>query len=147
MRKALIAAIVASALFAVGAFAANFAVETEDVASGSNPVTACADAVKIEFRPAAWAGDTYTVAGLDVTFRDATGEGGALQATNDCNGKDAAVVVERTSGDTEIDNLTVTSTGTLPVTFTAIPVSDIVGAAVLVENIYLDDLGDQIPTP
>ncbi len=36
MRKGIIAAIVAVALFAVGAFAATFSVTTEDVASGTD---------------------------------------------------------------------------------------------------------------
>ena len=49
MRKAIIAAIVATALFAVGAFAANFVVSSEDVASGANNVSACAPHVDVDF--------------------------------------------------------------------------------------------------
>jgi ABC-type phosphate transport system substrate-binding protein len=49
MRKGLIATAVAVALFAVGAFAASFAVSSEDTASGSNAVKRCADNVVIEF--------------------------------------------------------------------------------------------------
>jgi len=49
MRKALIAVAVATALFAVGAFAASFAVNSEDIASGANDVTACAAQVDIDF--------------------------------------------------------------------------------------------------
>jgi hypothetical protein len=49
MRKGLIATAVAVVLFAVGAFAASFAVSSEDTASGSNPVKPCADDVRIEF--------------------------------------------------------------------------------------------------
>lgn len=41
MRKWIIAAIVAGALFAVGAFAASFALNAQDVSSGADPVAAC----------------------------------------------------------------------------------------------------------
>lgn len=44
MRKALIAVIAAAVLFAVGAFAADLAVNSDDVASGEAPVGACGDA-------------------------------------------------------------------------------------------------------
>jgi hypothetical protein len=49
MRKGLIATAVAVALFAVGAFAASFAVESEDTASGSNAVKPCAENVAVDF--------------------------------------------------------------------------------------------------
>jgi len=49
MRKALIAAAVATALFAVGAFAASFTVSSEDIASGTNPVDSCADSATVDF--------------------------------------------------------------------------------------------------
>ncbi len=57
MRKALIAVVVASALFAVGAFAASFAVDSENIASGSADVDGCADvalvdSAKLVIRPA-----------------------------------------------------------------------------------------------
>ena len=72
MRKALIAAAVATALFTVGAFAASFAVQSEDVASGANDVTACARQVDIDFDPPALNATTgaWTVAGATATFRD-----------------------------------------------------------------------------
>jgi hypothetical protein len=41
MRKWIIAVIVAGALFAVGAFAASFALNAENVSSGADPVAAC----------------------------------------------------------------------------------------------------------
>jgi hypothetical protein len=47
MRKALIAVIVAAALFAVGAFAAQFTVTADDVASGNSAVGSCASEVRI----------------------------------------------------------------------------------------------------
>ncbi|MFP5579147.1 MAG: hypothetical protein ACLGIZ_13070 [Acidimicrobiia bacterium] len=49
MRKAIIAAIVATALFAVGAFAANISVTADDVASGEAPVGACGTAEVISY--------------------------------------------------------------------------------------------------
>ena len=49
MRKALIAVAVATALFAVGAFAASFGVQSEDIASGTNPTTNCAASADVDF--------------------------------------------------------------------------------------------------
>ena len=49
MRKALIAVITAAVLFAVGAFAADFALTAEDTASGTDAVDACTDTVTVEF--------------------------------------------------------------------------------------------------
>lgn len=50
MRKALIAGIVASALFAVGAFAAVITqVNTDNVASGEGEVASCTDLAEVEF--------------------------------------------------------------------------------------------------
>ena len=85
MRKALIAAAVATALFAVGAFAASFAVQSEDVASGGNAVTACATNVDIDFdapeleSDGTWSVDTATV-------RFVTSTGAAVDDT--CDGFD-----------------------------------------------------------
>lgn len=47
MRKALIAVIVASALFAVGAFAAQVAINSDDVASGEDAVESCASSANV----------------------------------------------------------------------------------------------------
>ena len=49
MRKALIAVITASALFAVGAFAAEFAVDSEQLATGDANVQGCATAADVTF--------------------------------------------------------------------------------------------------
>ncbi|MCO8126706.1 hypothetical protein NHL50_05765 [Acidimicrobiia bacterium EGI L10123] len=70
MRKAIIAAIVATALFAVGAFAASFAVDSEDVASGADPVGSCATDVVVTFDddPVENIGGTFTVETARVTF-------------------------------------------------------------------------------
>jgi hypothetical protein len=72
MRKALIAAAVATALFAVGAFAASFAVQSEDIASGSDDVTACAAQVDIDFADPVLnqATGAWTVANATARFRD-----------------------------------------------------------------------------
>jgi hypothetical protein len=76
MRKALIAAIVATALFAVGAFAATFAVDSEDIASGSDPVGRCATNVDITFDDdlPAETGGTWEVEGATATFYNLAGE-------------------------------------------------------------------------
>lgn len=149
MRKVLIAAIVASALFAVGAFAAELTINAEDVASGQDSVDACADEVKVEFDPATWDGtnERYEVPGFVITFYD----GGAL--TNDCDTTGGAeVVVQTSSGDNEFPDLDV-SAGTLDhsiATGSEIAVSEIDNVAVLVEGFYLNASGDQFtpsPTP
>lgn len=74
MRKALIAAAVATALFAVGAFAASFTVRSEDIASGANDVDRCAANVDITFNdptpPASPTGD-WTVSTATATFYNA----------------------------------------------------------------------------
>lgn len=69
MRKALIAAIVATALFAVGAFAAEFTVNADDVASGADAVGSCADTATVEYEtnPAVTDG-TFLVTTAIVTF-------------------------------------------------------------------------------
>lgn len=75
MRKALIAAAVATALFAVGAFAASFTVQSEDIASGADRVEKCADLVKVDFgaitAPASGTTD-WTVSSATATFTNGT---------------------------------------------------------------------------
>lgn len=105
MRKTLIAAIVASALFAVGAFAAEFTVQSEDVASGSAVVGACADDVQISYTTStvvAASGD-FAVVGAVVRFtNDALNEAEepiTVPAT-DCEGADVDMAL-RTADVTE----------------------------------------------
>ena len=96
MRKALIAAIVATARFAVGAFAASFAVEAEDVASGSDPVATCTDSVDIDFNEIyvattkSWEIPTVTVT---LTGSD-----------NACDGASATLILQNDGTPTEVDD-------------------------------------------
>lgn len=91
MRKALIGIAVATALFAVGAFAASFAVQSEDIASGSNPVSACADRVDVDFVTVYDGAGDWTVTGVELTFYD--GPIATAVATADCAGFGANVAV------------------------------------------------------
>ena len=142
MRKALIAVIVASALFAVGAFAASFAFTAEDVASGQDDVLSCADTVEVTFPDAEWIAETesYRVANAKFSFFDGTAP--AL----DCSGIIADLRLQLDDPDTEADDVDETDslaigsdgTVTLPGPF---EVEDIVGAAALIENISIDANG------
>ena len=85
MRKALIAVVVASALFAVGAFAASFTVDSEDVASGTNAVEACATDADVNFTEVLHdANNDWQISQVIVTFT-----GGSL-----CSGRNATVVLQ-----------------------------------------------------
>jgi hypothetical protein len=84
MRKALIAVAVATALFAVGAFAASFAVQSEDVASGTDPVAACATEADVDFTESLHlANNDWEISAAVVTFNGAG-----------CNGRDATLVLQ-----------------------------------------------------
>jgi hypothetical protein len=135
MRKALIAAAVATALFTVGAFAASFAVQSEDVASGANDVTACARQVDIDFDDPTLDTSTgaWTVAGATATFRDS-----ADAAVTTCTGfagelalKTGATIAGATYG--SVSTATV-SGSTADFNFTAVPVDTIHGASVVVDG-------------
>ena len=90
MRKALIATVVATALFAVGAFAASFTVQSEDIASGGNAVEACVTNVDIDFaNPVADASGVWSVASATVNFL----AGATPAADNPCNGFDARLAL------------------------------------------------------
>jgi hypothetical protein len=139
MRKALIAAAVATALFAVGAFAASFAVQSEDVASGANDVTACAAQVDVDFAdPVLVAGTgAWTVNGATVTFRNASDA-----AVNSCGGYGAELALKlgATAGAATYSATTYSATvgaSATNVSFTfspAIDVSTIHGASVVVDG-------------
>jgi hypothetical protein len=94
MRKVLIASAVAVVLFAVGAFAAAFTtVNSEDIASGSNPVTACAPIVDVDFTTVWSDTENDWVAGsAEVTFYSA----GTTVATA-CDNFGASLVVGTTA--------------------------------------------------
>ena len=135
MRKAFIAAAIAAALFAVGAFAATFNVTSEDIASGSDSVDACADDVQIDFITGSYNSDLqdFEVTGATATFFDE----GEQEPTEDCDGSTATLALgdsqEFTSGidggQAEFD-LTDGEVG--------IPAGEIDVAAVLVEDVVID---------
>jgi hypothetical protein len=143
MRKALIAVAVASALFAVGAFAASFALNAEDVASGTDLVTECADLVDVDFTTVydevADAGD-WNVTAAKLTFYDETTTPGTFALTTDCDGYGAAVVIQ-TAGDTSAAEGEVTSITGSDETVSLVPAtvkaSAVTSAAVLVDGMDL----------
>jgi hypothetical protein len=131
MRKILLAAVVATALFAVGAFAATFSVRSEDVASGTNPVTACATNVDIDFGAASVSSTgVWTVRSATATF---DGEG--------CDGFDAHLAV---APSTTVANARV-SGHTASFTFGDTDVASITGASVMVDGQYLPTTATTTP--
>jgi hypothetical protein len=139
MRKALIAAAVAAALFAVGAFAASFAVDSEDIASGNDQVSACAPKVTVDFDAPTYSATTHawTVSGATVKFfSNAT----PAVAVSTCAGGDLTLKVSTTSnGEAATGTVTDMPAGSVSahVDFTATAVKDINGTAVLVDDIFL----------
>ncbi|MGH9084840.1 MAG: hypothetical protein ACRDYW_05255 [Acidimicrobiales bacterium] len=94
MRKALIAVAVATALFAVGAFAASFAVQSEDVASGGNAVAACVEEVDIDFgNPVSPSTTGATGGGWTVPTATAKFLSAAAAGSNPCNGFQARLAL------------------------------------------------------
>jgi hypothetical protein len=130
MRKALIAVAVATALFAVGAFAASFLVNSEDIASGSNDVVACAPKVDIDFEAPTLNTTTgaWTVANATATFRDA-----ANAASTGCTGWDAELALQVGATYASVSTGTVSSSS-VTFGFTATDVSTINGASVVVDG-------------
>jgi hypothetical protein len=107
MRKAIIAAIVATALFAVGAFAASFSVQAEDVTSGTNGVDACAAKVDIDFTTAYNTTDKeWRVTAAVVSFLT-----DVEAATNGCANYDLELVLEDEGGD-ELETVDTTTLAT-----------------------------------
>lgn len=76
MRKAIIAVITASALFAIGAFASNLGVSSDNLASGQDGVTQCGDA-SVEWVTDAVVGSSgdWTVTSATVSFLNDTCDG------------------------------------------------------------------------
>lgn len=136
MRKVLIASVVALVLFAVGAFAASFMVNSDDIASGEDDVVACAEVVDIS-----WTTGTYDTGVNDWPVDSAEIEflvGGEL--TDDCDPFDLTLVVED-----EDDTVIATETGTISggsasVTLSGVFASEIGHAAVLVNGAELTPL-------
>lgn len=140
MRKALIAAAVATALFAVGAFAASFTVQSEDIASGANAVDKCAAFVDIAFGPLTApppGGVDFTVTSATATFRNTAG----LSST--CDTFNATLALTVGGVVKPFGPVAVTSsvaTFDLRVAGVGEPVGPITNAAVAVEGVFL-------PTP
>jgi hypothetical protein len=144
MRKALIAVIVAAALFAVGAFAASFTLSAEDVASGSNGVDRCASHVDVDFgtpaRPDSTSG-VYQVSGATIRFY--TSAGPSPTAAVGCAGFTVRVAIGMQADPnstlfTYTDytaNAVVDATGATTVTFSpALDVSAIRAASVVIDG-------------
>jgi hypothetical protein len=126
MRKVLIATIVAMVLFAVGAFAARFAVDGEDIASGADQVSACTEEVTVDFEHG-----TYDEAAFDwpVTSATITAPGCAA---------DAEVTLEIHNG-TNGEPVEATGTvGTGVSSINGVMVGDVTEVAVLIEGVFLD---------
>jgi len=132
MRKALIAVAVATVLFAVGAFAASFAVQSEDIASGNNAVTACAAKVDVDFTT------VYDNAGdWDVTSAVLTFYSGGTTLTTACSGFGASLAVMTTGGTPAATGESTIAGSSSSVTITLstpLKASAVTSAAVLVDG-------------
>ncbi len=135
MRKALIAAIVAAALFAVGAFAASFGVQSEDVTSGADQVAACAERVDVDFGTSYVADDNdWRIDSAVVSFFD-----GSDVAEDGCNDHDLTLQLEDEAGAVLPANTTYTwNAGGTVATFTwtgeGRPLASVVGYAALLAD-------------
>jgi hypothetical protein len=140
MRKGLIAAIVAVLLFAVGVFAAQFAVNTEDVASGSDAVEKCAELVDVDFVTTYDNAGDWNVTAAELTFYD-----GSNNTTTECGGFGANLAVSTGAADPAATGISVIPAGSSTVTVSISPTlkaSAVTGSAVLVDGQRL-----QTPTP
>jgi hypothetical protein len=126
MRKLIIAGAVALVLFIVGAFAASFAVDSEDVASGADPVEACADSVDVDFTTA-YSDDAgaYVINEVVLTF-DSTG----------CDGRTATLALDQETLATEeiADIDVVGTTATVDLSDSPLLAEEVSNAAVLVDG-------------
>lgn len=135
MRKALIAVIVASALFAVGAFAASFVLETENVASQTGAVGSCAPKAVVNFDTSetistAITPNDFTVTTVTVTFTDTNNV-----ETESCDGAKADLAVNVGTGWVDATSEAVDgATASFDVSGSNIPVKTVVGVAVLADG-------------
>jgi hypothetical protein len=138
MRKALLGIAVATALFAVGAFAASFAVQSEDIASGSNATTNCAASATVNFNEDFdEVTNNWNVATVTVTLASAAScVGGDAQLILQDNDASETIVLDQTktilAGDLVGANvvLTYTPAGTLAV-------GDVWNSAILIDNLNI----------
>lgn len=136
MRRVIIAAVAALVLFAVGAFAASLTVDSEDVASGSDDVAACAARVDVDFTTGFnETAREWAVTGVVLSFLNPAGE-----AEIGCDGQQVQVAL--TTGTNVAQTLTGTvadSGATLtPPSGTTVLVEQVTDAAVLVEEQPID---------
>jgi hypothetical protein len=133
MRKALIAVAVATALFAVGAFAASFTVQSEDIASGTDAVEACASNVDVDFDDPVLNTGTgaWTVDGATVNFLTA---GGA--ADTGCDPFDAQLAIDAGSGFASVGDTAVAGSSAT-FSFGPVDVELVEGASVVVDGAIL----------
>ena len=142
MRKMLTATIVAMVLFAVGAFAATFAVNGEDVVSGADAVTQCAETAKVDFTLGAYNATEFDwpVSSVTVTFLD-----GAGAATNNCATTSgpasvATVAIHNTAGGAQVTGTGNVSTSSASITTLSggpIYAGEVTEVAVLVDGVSL----------
>lgn len=132
MRKMLTATIVAMVLFAVGAFAASFALQADDVASGADEVQSCATEVNVAFNTPDPDDLVFLATGATLEYTEISA--GA------CSGADAIVRLELTDENDAVTYLEVfdgelpTSGGTIDFT-DDIPVEEITGVSVLIDGV------------
>jgi hypothetical protein len=127
-------------LFAVGGFAARFAVNTEDVASGSDAVEKCAERVDVDFVTGYDGAGDWNVTGALLTFYDAEGD-----ETPACGGFGANLAVSSGAADPAATGVAVIGAGSSTVTVKITPTlkaSQVTGSAVLVDGQSLET-----PTP
>lgn len=138
MRKALIAVIVASALFAVGALAANFTLTAEDSASGSDAVASCATSATVDFEETFRNSENdWDITTVVVTFTSTP------PAT--CSGRTATLVLQDDDGSETVvysDSAVVAGDNTATFSPTNVAVAEVWNAAVLIDDDAVDTVID-----
>lgn len=137
MRKALIAVIVATALFTVGAFAASFALEAENVSSNSTGVGSCAAKAVVNWDTSADIStavtpNDYLLTGATVTFFNS-----ANGAENGCSGAKIDLAISNGANWINVPAVTMgasTNTAQFDLSALGIPVKTVVGASVLADG-------------
>jgi hypothetical protein len=131
MRKLLLVIAAAMALFTVGAFAASFAVQSEDIASGGNPVVACASNVDIDFNDPQVnsTSGAWEVTGAVVSFRNA-----ADALVTSCSGFQAELALTVSGSTTSVDADNTVGGSSVTFGFSATNVENITGASVMVDG-------------
>jgi len=137
MRKWIIAAVVAVALFSIGAFAASFSLTANNVSSGAAPVTSCNTTANIawqvnvpadSFTPTSTA--NYTVTGATITTASGCTNQHyelAIQGAGTFEVHCSGALSGGSSGLITLSSCATTGTGSLP-----LKVSDTAGAALFI---------------